>query len=304
MLKFSTYIDLPRHFQTGGFGHADVHPVSSRLYMAHTCNDRLDVINTASERYSHSIPNLFSVTGVLISKNRVFCSNRGENTVGIFRAGAESAMVKVTVGLHPHGLAFDTGHNLLLVANAGDPYISDSYSISMLDAAQGQVLHTIPLLGRPRWAVFDRKSDSFYVTVADPAQILVISAKNPAEVAHVFSIPIAAPHGLELDIANHRLFCACDNGRLLTISLPDGKIETESELSGSPDVIFFHPRLNHLYAAIGDPGVIDVFDTTTMQRVETVQTEKEAHTLALDKENNRIYAFLPKTNRASVFIDS
>ncbi len=75
-------------------------------------------------------------------------------------------------------------------------------------------------------------------------------------------------------------------------------------LSGAPDVIFLNPRSGHLYVAIGDPGVIDVIDIATMRRKEAVPTETGAHTLALDRKRNKIYAFLPQSHRAAVFVDA
>jgi DNA-binding beta-propeller fold protein YncE len=68
-------------------------------------------------------------------------------------------------------------------------------------------------------------------------------------------------------------------------------------------VIFFNRVLRHLYVAIGDPGVVDVFDTDVMERIETVQTERGAHTLGFDAERNKVYAFLPETHRAAVYTD-
>jgi DNA-binding beta-propeller fold protein YncE len=79
-----------------------------------------------------------------------------------------------------------------------------------------------------------------------------------------------------------------------------GKI---SDLSGGPDVIFYNPKLDHLYVAIGDPGVIEVYDTEAMRKVQTVKTELGAHTIAFNPETNRVYAFLPGTHRASVYSD-
>jgi len=49
--------------------------------------------------------------------------------------------------------------------------------------------------------------------------------------------------------------------------------------------------------------VIDVFDTQTMRRIETVATEKGAHTIAFDAARNKVYAFLPQTHRGSVYVD-
>ena len=57
------FIDLPEHVKTGGFDHAAVHRASHRLYVAHTVNDSLDVIDCASDQYLHSISGLTGVAG-------------------------------------------------------------------------------------------------------------------------------------------------------------------------------------------------------------------------------------------------
>ena len=68
-------------------------------------------------------------------------------------------------------------------------------------------------------------------------------------------------------------------------------------------MIFLNATLGHLYVAIGDPGVIDVFATRDMQHLETIATEEGAHTIACDAARNKVYAFLPHTHRAAVYID-
>jgi hypothetical protein len=77
----------------------------------------------------------------------------------------------------------------------------------------------------------------------------------------------------------------------------------ERDLGGMPDVIFFNAALRHLYVAIGDPGVIEVFNTDTLERIETVLTEKGAHTIGFDPDRNKVYAFLPQTHRAAIYRD-
>jgi hypothetical protein len=54
------------------------------------------------------------------------------------------------------------------------------------------------------------------------------------------------------------------------------------DIVGVPDVVFFNPRRERLYVAIGDPGVIEVLETTPLRRREVVATERGAHTLAFD----------------------
>ena len=89
----------------------------------------------------------------------------------------------------------------------------------------------------------------------------------------------------------------------MILKADSGEVLTQLELSGSPDVIFFDRVLRHLYVAVGDPGMVDVFDTDIMERIETVPTERDAHTLGFDAERNKVYAFLPETHRAAVYAD-
>jgi DNA-binding beta-propeller fold protein YncE len=301
-----TSIDLPGHLQPGGFDHAAIHHASQRLYVAHTANNALDVIDCASDRYLHSINGLSGVAGALVSEERglVFTSNRGENTVGIFAPDDEQELVKVTVGVRPNGLSFDPRGGLLLAANVGNPDIPGSFTLSMVDIERREMIASVPVPGRTRWTIFDPRTEAFYINIADPARIIVVEAACPDRVARTLTIPAAGPHGLDLDAERQLLFCACDSARLFAIAQETGEIVHTAELSGTPDVIFFNPSLKHLYVAVGDPGVIDVFETETLTRLETVTTEKGAHTLAFDAACNKIYAFLPQTQRAQVFTDA
>src|SRR5262247_378893 len=103
------FIDLPPHTGPGGFDHAAIHQGTRRLYVAHTANHAVDVIDCERQVFVRSIDGLRAVAGVLISEESgwAFTSNRGENTIGIFRPGAEDAVGKVPVGVRPNGLAFD-----------------------------------------------------------------------------------------------------------------------------------------------------------------------------------------------------
>jgi hypothetical protein len=61
------------------------------------------------------------------------------------------------------------------------------------------------------------------------------------------------------------------------------------------------PQLRRLYVAIGDPGAVSCFDTGRLNHVETVETEKGAHTIALDPTAHRLYVFCPSSGGAAVY---
>jgi len=304
-LRLRGHVELPAHRGQGGFDHAAVHHRLGLLYLAHTANDALDVIDTATQHHVGSIEKLPGVAGALVSepRDRVFTSNRGENTVGIFAPGDEASLVRVPVGIRPNGLAYDPERDLLLAANVGDPARPESYTVSLVDVASHTLVADVPVAGRTRWAVFDGARAAFCVNIAGPPWIQIVDARTRLVTR---TIPLAAtgPHGLDLDAARRRLFCACDDGALIEVDLETWAPATRATLSGPPDVIFFNAHLRHLYVAVGEPGVIDVLDTESWRRIETVPTERGAHTLAFDARHDTVYAFLPETHRAAVYHDS
>jgi DNA-binding beta-propeller fold protein YncE len=272
------------------------------MYVAHTANDALDVIDLDGGRYLDSIGGLTGVAGALVAESLdlVFTSNRGEDTVAISDARSPRLTVKVPVGRRPNGMAFDPVPRTLLAANVGDPADPASHTLSIVDADRAVLSASIPVAGRTRWTVFHEASDRFFVNIADPPSIVVVEGVDPTRVSATIEVGAAGPHGLEIDEAG-RLYCACDAGRLLFLAPPSYEVVAELPLAGSPDVIFLDPVLRQLYVAIGDPGLIEVFDVDRLERVNAVPTERGAHTIALDRDRHRVYAFLPATHRAAVF---
>jgi DNA-binding beta-propeller fold protein YncE len=305
-VQLVTHIELPAHRSNGGFDHADIHSPSDRLYVAHTSNDSIDVIDCARDQYISSVNGLTGVAGALVSEecNLVFTSNRGENTVSVFAPGSEHQAHKIGVCVKPNGLAFDPARKILIAANVGDASVPDSYSVSVVDVGRRKQIADVIVPGRTRWAVYDAAVETFFVNIASPARIVAIKASDPTKICEEYRVPAAGPHGLDIDSAKARLFCACDAAVLFAMDATTGRVLADVPLSGAPDVIFLHPRSERLYVAIGDPGVIDVINVGTMRREEVVTTEPGAHTLALDRKRKKIYSFLPLSHRAAVFEDT
>jgi DNA-binding beta-propeller fold protein YncE len=325
-LRHLGFVDLPAHAKAGGFDHAAVHEPTGRIYVAHTANDAIDVIDIDARRHVGSIPGLTGVAGALVAEpDLVFTSNRGENTVGVFRMGGPEMaphtpqrsgrpggaaaplepgrVEKIGVGIRPNGLAYDPRRGRLLAAHVGDPAVSGSCSVSVVDVRARKRIADVAVAGRTRWTVYDPVADAFHVNIADPPQIVVVDAGDPVRIRRVVAAPHAGPHGLDIDVGRRRLFCACDAGVLVELDADSGEIVATEAIAGVPDVVFFNTALARLYVAIGDPGVIEVFDTTPLRRRETVPTETGAHTLSFDGTRNIVCAFLPGSHRAAVYQD-
>ena len=302
-LTLTGHVPLPVHTGSGGFDHAAVHAATGHVFVAHTANDAVDVFDPASAKYLHSVPGLAAVAGALVSDESqlVFTSNRGENTIGVFAPDANPKVTKIAVGVRPNGLAYDAKRRLVLAANVGDPAVPGSHTLSMVDLDAGAMRASIEVPGRTRWTVFDPAAEAFYVNIMHPSQIVVVDARAPDRIARTMPIPADGAHGLDFDPATRRLFCACDAGVLVTLDAGTGKVLNESRLSGVPDVVWFNPKRRQLYVAVGDPGVVDVFDTTTMKTLGAVATEKGAHTTAFPPAGDALIAFLPASHRAALY---
>lgn len=233
----------------------------------------------------------------------MFTSNRGEDTVGVFTQEEDSNVEKVKIGGRPNGLAFNPSRGLLLAANVAGPEDSGSITASIVNVKEKMMVGDVSVPGRTRWTVYDPESDRFYVNISSPPQIAIIDGEDPDGLAGSLQIPGVGPHGLDLDVKNRRLFCACDDGGLYTVELESKRVSKVASLAGTPDVIFHNSRLGHLYVAIGDPGIIQVFDTEKAAIVQTLKTELGTHTIAFDQNTSKVYAFMPESHRASTFID-
>src|SRR5262249_38453910 len=106
------FIPIPPGKQPG-FDHADVYgrktSAVSRLYVAHTGADRIEVIDCLSNSYLRFLADVPGVAGILIDNEQdlLFSSDRGCARASIYRCSDETLLGRVGVGDRPNGLAYD-----------------------------------------------------------------------------------------------------------------------------------------------------------------------------------------------------
>jgi DNA-binding beta-propeller fold protein YncE len=292
------FIDVPPGAKPG-FDHADVYRADGRMYVAHTGADRVDVIDCKQREFLRSLHDLAGVAGVLIHEqgDLLFTSDRAAARVSAFRCSDEQLLGQVAVGPHPNGLAYDANRRRLYAFNLGEP-LGENCTASVVEVDSLQVIAEFPLPGRPRWAVYDPERDVVFANIREPAQIVVIDAAQ-AVLDHAYAVPAAGPHGLWLD--RGRLFCAADAGALVVLDRDGGELLASLPLPGVPDVVMHNAELARLYVAIGDPGVVCSFDSDRLEQLETVATERGAHTIGWDRDGRCLYVFCPERGGALVF---
>ena len=291
-----------------GFDHADTYldPRGSRLYVAHTGADRLDVLDCKSGAYLRSIAGFPGVAGVLIdsANDLLFTSDRSAARVSILRASDGAMVGQVAVDPRPNGLAFDPKARNLYSFNLGEP-AGTNCTVSVVSVDTLRVVATLRLPGRPRWAVFDALTRSVYANIGDPALIVVIDCDSLA-ISRSISVRVAGPHGLAI-VGEHggsSLWCAADAGQLVVLEPRSGAVSASLPLRGTPDVVMYDRDLHRVYVAVGSPGTVTVFDTQRRLELETIVTEEGAHTIGWDPVSRRLFVFQPKSCGVAIYEDA
>ncbi len=295
MLSFIGMIGLPAH-AGGGFDHGDVHQTSGRVYVAHTANDSVEVVDGVGLKHITTIPGCTQASGVLCaqSEGQVFAAARGAGKVLVIDASQNRLVSEMSAGSRPNGLAWDSLRRHLLVADVEDN------QARFLDPDSGNNLGAIQLRGRPRWCSYDRRLDIFLVNIRDPAGVCVISPGSMLEKSFI-AISVPGPHGLDVVEGAGHAFVACDEKAVIALDFLQNEEVASIPIAGEPDVIWYNSGKKRLYCAIAKPGVIDVIDTGMFGLIEQVVTEEGVHTLAFDASRQRLYAFLPRTHRVAVY---
>jgi DNA-binding beta-propeller fold protein YncE len=295
-LALRGYVALPRH-AAGDFDHGDVHLNTGRVFVAHTANDTLEVIDGERLELDRTVPGCPEGSGVLCAQGDeplVFAAARGAGKVLVLDPLTYALRNDIAVGPKPNGLAWDSGRQHLLVADVED------HSARLMDPLSGRMLSNTQLPGRPRWCVFDAARDRFLINVREPACVVAL-AGGTAMIRTQIDVSGAGPHGLDLDAGGDRAFIACDARAVVVLDLGRDREVASLSIDGEPDAIWFNAARQLLYVAIGQPGLLDVIDCERMELKERVTTEQGAHTTAFDATRQRLYVFLPRSCRAAVY---
>jgi DNA-binding beta-propeller fold protein YncE len=295
-LALRGYVALPPHVG-GGFDHGDVHLNTGRVFVAHTANNTLEVIDGARLELDRTVPGCPEGSGVLCAQGDggfVFAAARGAGKVLVLDPLSYALRNELAVGPKPNGLAWDSDRQHLLVADV------EEYAARLTDPLSGETLRNTQLPGRPRWCVFDAARDRFLVNVRDPAYVVALDGGTAAITAQI-AVSGAGPHGLDLDADADRAFVACDTGTVVVLDLTQDQEVASLPIGSEPDAIWFNAARQLLYVAIGQPGLLDVVDCQRMVLKERVTTEQGAHTTAFDATRQLLYVFLPGSCRAAVY---
>src|SRR5579859_2475712 len=113
-LQIRQTIDIPPR-QAGGFDHADVHPASGRVFVAHTAFGQVEILDGEHGRHERTVPDCPEASGIVYAPevDWMFAAARGAGTILVLSASGDLVRT-IAVGARPNGLAWDPGRRQLL----------------------------------------------------------------------------------------------------------------------------------------------------------------------------------------------
>lgn len=282
----------------GGQGFWDYLTVDStahRLYI--TRGTHVQVMDTESEKIVADIPNTPGVHGVAVAPKlgRGYISNGRENTVLIFDLNTYKEIQRVPVGKNPDAILYDGSTKRVFTFNGA------SSDVTALDAVTGAVLGTIPVGGKPEFAVSDEKG-TIFCNVEDTSKIAAIDAKE-LKVKSQWSIaPAEEASGLAIDTAHHRLFAVAGNKKMAVVDYRTGTLLSTPEIGAGPDACVYDAKSGLAISSNGRDGTLTLVHTDSKGNsrvVGTVPTQMGARTMALDPKTHKVYLIAANFKPAS-----
>jgi len=269
------------------FDHGAFDSKTGRVFVAHTGQDCLEVIDHAASHHLTTLSGFPEAAGVVADDAQVLVTNRGSAGLAWVDGDTLETRQVYPAAPRPNGVAIVSHSRLAIVACIGNESHGPELQSLVLDKSQRW---SVALPGRPRWCVTDREGTRVFLAIREPSMVFVAQLPELTEVQH-WSLPSEGAHGLDIDHENAVLYVACDGASLVAVDAAAGEKLGQWPLAGEPDATFFNPTSSLVHVAIGNPGLVQSINPSTGSSTQ-VPTAMDAKTTALVPPDY-LYVFSP-----------
>jgi YVTN family beta-propeller protein len=267
----------------GGWDYVTFDPEGHRLFISRAT--RVMVVDAESGKAVGEIPDTPGVHGIALAPDlgRGFVSNGRDNSVSVFDLKTLAVSTKVKTGENPDAILYEPSTHRVFAFNGR------SGDATAIDGASGTVAGTVPLGGKPEFAVSD--GGRIFVNLEDKAEIVALDAKELRVESRWPLKPCEEPTGLAIDREHGRLFAGCGNHMMAIVDAKTGKVLATPPIGGGVDATAFDAATGLAFSSNGEGNVTVVGETTPgrFEVLQTVPTEPGARTMALDPKNHSLY---------------
>jgi DNA-binding beta-propeller fold protein YncE len=269
----------------GGWDYLAVDQYARRLYVTHAT--KVVVIDIDKNEVVGEIADTPGVHGFAIAStlNRGFSSNGRENKASIVDLKTLKTLSKVETGANPDAILYVPSKEEVYTFNGR------GNSATVFEAMTGNVVATIPLPGKPEFAVFQTRTARIYNNLEDKSQVAVIDSKEHKVLETWPTAPGEEPSGLAIDGKHQRLFVGCGNKLMVMMDAANGKVVASVPIGQGVDATKFDSGTDLAFCSCGD-GTVTIAHEAAPDKltvVQTLKTEPRARTMALDPKTHRIY---------------
>ena len=257
---------------------------NKHLFITH--GDHVVVLNSDTYAKAGDIPGALGAHQVAVAADlgKGYATAGKLNAVIVFDAASLNVIGQIAVGAKPDGVVYDIRTHRIFVFNADDK------SATVIDVRSGTVDGTVPLGGKPEFAVADGAGHIFD-NIEDTSEVVEIDAKT-MEVMHRWPLaPCESPSGIAYDRPRARLFMACENQMMAVVDARTGKVITTLATGKGADGAAYDPVTRNVFISNGE-GIMSIFtqgNGDTYKPLMKLPTQFGARTIEIDPATHRIF---------------
>ena len=260
-------------------------PAGHRVFVSRTMH--VMVLDAETGATIGDIPGTEGVHGIALAPEfgKGFTSNGHTDTVTIFDLTTLKPVGEARTGKRPDAIIYDPASKRVFTFN------SESHDATAIDASNGEVVATVPLPGRPEFAVADGRGGIF-VNIEDKNSLGAIDARALTFKAAWEMPGCDGPSGLSMDREHRRIFSVCGNKTMAVMDADSGRLVATVPVGDGPDASAFSPKLGMVFSPNGQDGTLTVVHEDSPEKFTvagTVKTEGGARTMALDEDTGTVY---------------
>jgi YVTN family beta-propeller protein len=255
-----------------------------RLFISH--NTEVKVVDSDSGTVVGSIPDLKRVHGIALVNdlNKGYISDGGADEVVVFDLKTLKVSGHIKTGANPDCIIYDTVSKHIFTMNG------KSNDATAIDPASGTVLATIPMGGRPEYAVADGKG-MIYDNIEDKNEVVALDSRTNTVKSRWPIAPAEEATAIDMDIQHRRLFIGGRNKILAIMDADNGKVIQTFPIGAGVDTNLYEPSTGLLFTAVRE-GILHIFHEDSPDKfsvIETVKTEFGARNMALDSKTHKLF---------------
>src|SRR6266571_1958454 len=233
----------------GGWDYLAIDAKARKLYVTHA--SKIVIVDLAQDKVVGEIADTPGVHGFAIAPElgHGFSSNGAESRVSVVDLKTLATIAKIETGENPDAILYEPARQEVYTFNGRGK------SATVFEAKTGKVVATIPLPGKPEFAVADSKAGFIYCNIEDRNAVVVLTTQTH-EIAATW--PIASGEsasGMAIDLAHHRLFLGCENQLMLMIDSTNGKVISSVHIGKNVDANAFDPATQLAFSSNGEGSV-------------------------------------------------